>query len=113
MKEQSNMVGQRGTSGLRVWMPDVQVCSKGEGRSVGWWGEGVTGGLSEAKSDPTRPGFCSLWSMRSFSSSRRIPSWNISASSSLEQGNISGSQRLCFRAETPEMPMEGPPDIII
>lgn len=46
MKEESSMVGQRGTSGQRVWRAGVGACSKGEGRSVGWWGEGMAGGLS-------------------------------------------------------------------
>ena len=88
MKEQSNTAGQIGTSGQRVWMAGVGACSKGEGRPAGWWGEGMAGELSRAESDPAGSGSCWLWSMWPFSSSRRTPSWNISASSSLERGNI-------------------------
>lgn len=76
--------GQRDTSRPRVWMASVWACPEGEGKRVGRWREGVARWLSRGESDPARSGFCWFCSMRSFSSSRRMPSWNISASSSLE-----------------------------
>lgn len=76
--------GQRDTSRQRVWMAGVWACPAGEGKHVGRWREGVARGLSRGESDPVRSGFCWFCSMWSFSSSRRMPSWNISASSSLE-----------------------------
>lgn len=82
------MTGQRDTSGQGVWMAGMEASAEGEVRHVGWCGEGVAGGLSRGESDPARSGPCWFWSTWSFSSSRRIPSWNISASSSLEWGNI-------------------------
>lgn len=76
--------GQRDTSRPRVWTAGVWACPEGEGKRVGRWREGVARGLSRGESDPARSGFCWFCSMWSFSSSRRMPSWNISASSSLE-----------------------------
>lgn len=75
--------GQRDTSRHRVWVAGVWACPEGEGKRVGHWREGVAGGLSRGGSDRARSGFCWFCSMWSFSSSRRMPSWNISASSSL------------------------------
>lgn len=46
------MTGQISTSGQGVWVASMGACPEGEGRHVGWWGEGVAEGLSGGESDP-------------------------------------------------------------
>lgn len=94
----------------------VGACPEGEGGRAGWHGEAVAGGLSGVESGPALPGsgwLCSMWSL---SSSRRMPSWNISSSSTLEQGDTSTRgllpQQQVWEAvpqsRNPRGPTEGP-----
>lgn len=101
-------------------MAGVGACPEGEGRCTGWRGEGVAGGLSGVESDPARSGSGWVWSMWSFSSSRRIPSWNISSSSTLgrhqhpdllQQPQQAGLGGCGSERNFQRMPMDGPVNV--